>query len=653
MGMSAPRLVSLLVLAWSAPAFAADPIPPDRRVDWTTTGVPGGIPERTEVCATLDAAMYGTMAMDASPALLQAINDCPSSEDAPMVIEIPAGDYLLGSSIDLGEKSWITIRGAGASQTRIVSAGRAFRLGWGSATPIAATVVSDAVRGSTQMTLSGVDGVFAGGFLAIDIPDPSFVFSTSGPGRSLKQIVRVTSIAGNDVSFEPALFWDFNDAPQLTGFADMMTQGVGIEDMLFDHEGQGDGESVFFDQCYGCWVRGVHSRMPLSFHSVAANSMFCEIRDSYFEDSQTYGPDNAGIALYGMNVGWKIENNIFFKTFPGIEAQYGTSANYFGYNFGHQVEAGWEFSGAMFSDNHGAHDMMNLWEGNVGEMLQADAYYGSSSHGTLFRNHFTAQNAAKQGNFKALSLDRWAYYYNIVGNVLGGPGSTYAYYDVDVDGFGYENGTIYRLGYPNIGSNGHGAADGMGDRDAMVRDTALRVGNYDYFNHCVWDDEASGCVADPAALDLPDSMIYAAEPAWWPGDKQWPAFTPERDGFDPDVPIKIPAHDCFELLDLENGGAFDPEACYADNGGGDSTGGDDDGTADGTGAGSADSADGTGMGTLGGDDLPPGGDDDPSGGSGESGAGQNDDGGCGCAQTRSVNGAWLLVLPLLRRRRRR
>jgi MYXO-CTERM domain-containing protein len=648
------RLVAPLVLAGSASASAADPIPPERRVDWSEVGVPGGIPERNDVCATIDAATYGTMAVDAAPAILQAIADCPTSEDAPKVIEIPAGDYLVGSSIDLGEKSWLTIRGAGASQTRLVPAGRTFRLGWGSATPIAATVTSGATRGSTQLTLSSTEGVFEGGLLAIDrVDDPALVFSTSGPGRYLRQLLRVTAISGNDVTFEPPLFWDFDDAPQITGFADMMTQGVGIEDMLFDHEGQGEGPSVFFDQCYGCWVRGIHSRMTLAYHTVAANSMRCEIRDSFYADSQTYGSNNAGVALYGMNVGWKIENNIFFKTFPGIEAQNGTSANYFGYNFGEQVEAGWENSGAMFSDNHGPHDMMNLWEGNVGEMFQSDGYFGSGSHATLFRNHFTAQNAAKQGNFKAVSLERWTYHYNIVGNLLGGPDTTYAYYEAALDNYGLENATIYRLGYPNIGNNSQQSYDGMGPTglDPMVAGTLLRVGNYDYFHGCIWDDDADACLdaAAATALALPDSLYYADEPAWWPAGKPWPPFAPERDDFDAAMPVHIPAHDCFDLLDLANGGAFDRETCYADHGGADETGGSgsDDGTAEGTAesAGSNDGASGSGGTTTAGS---AGVDTDGSTDAGEHEGG----GGCGCTTDPPRPTAMLVLLGLLRRRRR-
>jgi hypothetical protein len=650
-------------------AAAADPIPPERRIDWSGAGVPGGIPERTNVCATIDAATYGTGAVDAAPAILQAISGCPTSADAPAVLEIPAGDYLIGSTIDLGQKSYLTIRGAGAAATRLIPAARAFILGADSPGPLTAAVMSGATKGSTTMTLSNVDGVVVDGLLKIDrADDPALVFSVNGPGRHISQMLLVTAVAGDDVTFTPPLFWDFDDAPQLTGFSGIMARFTGIEDLLIDHEGGAEGPSILFDQCYACWARGVHSRLPLAYHTIEVNNLNCEFRDSFFDDSQTYGPNNGGMALYGTNTAWKIENNIFHRTFPGVECQNGTSGNYIGYNFGSQVEAGWEFSGVMFSDNHGPHDMMNLWEGNVGEMFQSDGYFGSASHGTLFRNHFTAQNPNKMGNFKAVSLERWSYHYNIVGNLLGGPGTAYAFYEADVDNYGFENATIFRLGYPNIGNNSFESYDGNSPPgiDAMVGGTLLRQGNYDYFHNCVWDDTAGACLEPAAAeaLDLPDSLHHAARPGWWPLDKPWPAFAAERPGFDAAAPVKIPAHDCFDDLDLANGGAFDPDGCYpiVETTTSDDTG--DPGETGGTGGtgetGETGPDDPTGGAAsdpdTAGPDVPTAASDpgDGSGGAPSTGPDQGeDDGGCGCATGPVAPSAWLLALVGLRRRGRR
>jgi hypothetical protein len=43
--------IALAALALVAPAFG-DLVPSNRRIDWTYTGVPGGIPNRTTICAT-------------------------------------------------------------------------------------------------------------------------------------------------------------------------------------------------------------------------------------------------------------------------------------------------------------------------------------------------------------------------------------------------------------------------------------------------------------------------------------------------------------------------------------------------------------------------------------------------------------------------
>ena len=46
-------------------------IPADRRIDWSYAGIPGGIPERTTICKTIDSAVYGNGKTDAT-AVIQA-----------------------------------------------------------------------------------------------------------------------------------------------------------------------------------------------------------------------------------------------------------------------------------------------------------------------------------------------------------------------------------------------------------------------------------------------------------------------------------------------------------------------------------------------------------------------------------------------------
>lgn len=98
----------------------------------------------------------------------------------------------------------------------------------------------------------------------------------------------------------------------------------------------------------------------------------------------------------------------------------------------------------MFNDNHGPHDMMNLWEGNTGEQLTSDGNFGSASHGTLFRNHFTGLKPRFQIAWNAISLNGWSYHDNVVGNVLGVSSLAHATYQFGEGGGGaFSRATCY------------------------------------------------------------------------------------------------------------------------------------------------------------------------------------------------------------------
>src|SRR2546426_8485251 len=71
----------------SPTAVAGDIIPADRRTAWNP-GIPGGIPSRTTICATVDAAAYGDGSTDATAAIQSAIDGCPEGQ----VVLLPAGD---------------------------------------------------------------------------------------------------------------------------------------------------------------------------------------------------------------------------------------------------------------------------------------------------------------------------------------------------------------------------------------------------------------------------------------------------------------------------------------------------------------------------------------------------------------------------------
>src|SRR4051812_40805628 len=100
-------LICLLGIAVSADAQTA--ISPGRRIDWSAAGVPGGIPVRTSICATLTPGVTATQ-------INNAIAFCQSGG----VVALVAGRYNLSTGIVFNNKSNVTLRGAGPDQTFLV-----------------------------------------------------------------------------------------------------------------------------------------------------------------------------------------------------------------------------------------------------------------------------------------------------------------------------------------------------------------------------------------------------------------------------------------------------------------------------------------------------------------------------------------------------
>jgi len=204
----------------------------------------------------------------------------------------------------------------------------------------------------------------------------------------------------------------------------------------------------------------------------------------------------------------------------------GCSGNVVGYNYCADIDTGSEIAGGDISVNHGPHNMMNLFEGNVGVMFQSDGYFGSASHNTVFRNCFSGAHSKLTQGLRAVALNRWSYDFNVVGNVLGDPSfpaPPAGLLTTEANNYSYLTRVIYQLGYPHMGNNSYAGVNppdtGKEALDTRVKSTLLRHGNYDYATRRIqWD----AGIADHA---LPNSLYLPGKPAWF-GDLRWPPIDP-------------------------------------------------------------------------------------------------------------------------------
>jgi hypothetical protein len=560
-------------------------IAPDRAMDWSGAGVPGGIPARTTVCATLSPGATATQ-------INSAISACPAGQ----VVMLNAGTYTLSSGI-IFNRSNITLRGAGADRTKLHVNGTSSGCGlfYNSAIRMCAASANigsgggsqggpgpDHVaswtggyaKGNSAITLSDTTGLQVGSTIYLDqLNDSSDGYPASGdiymcegtspcsneggnsyarPNRVQVQISRVTAINGNSVTVSPAVYLPNFRASQSPGAwwanPGNVLQNSGIEDMSVDFTGGGQTGIEMVNNT-GTWVRGV--RMIFNggpgsfvFHVLVVNGFRVTIKDNYL-----YGPTVQGNTQYAfaphVSGSFLFENNILHRNVSAITPNDPVSGSVYAYNF----VTGTHYTGPGVI-LHNAGDMMNLYEGNNMSSFHGDSIHGTHVFGTLFRNHLDgyANNPATMFPLAtAILLQANNRFFNLVGNVLGDAHfDTYQVLEND-------NGdAIYGFGWEGWGGGTYLSTD------PNVARTTLRWGNYDTVTRSARFDASevpsgirSYANQVPASQSLPASLYLSAKPSYF-GSRPWPPIGPDVSGGDVSGysghAFKIPARACFEGL---------------------------------------------------------------------------------------------------------
>jgi hypothetical protein len=544
-------------------------LPADRVTDWSP-GVPGGIPQRTSVCASLGASSYGNGSGDASRAIQAAVDACPAGQ----VVQLGAGVYKIDAQLVLLNRG-VTLRGAGPGATvlRRTNGARAGTYVPGVQDPVVVIganrwpgtdnatsqdLTADGVKGGKTVTVANGAALAAGQFVLLDEehygtaawtalpnrrgaptevkiwasdrvvwqrhspaapeddPMPEATGWFSRRGRPIAEIKEIASVSGNTVTFTTPLHIGYRTAyrAQLTRYAggDAQVKGAGLEDLTV--QGGGDG-NVRFEAAAHSWMKNVENTGWLG-EGVAINHSFrVEVRDSYIHDAVWPEPGGGGYAISFARGSSEvlIENNIVTKANKVMVARSSGAGSVVGYNYMDdgfiQSTPGWVEVGINGSHMAGSHHI--LFEGNASFNYDSDNTHGNAIYHTVFRNHLGGYRRSFTGstNTRAAGLMYGSWWHSFIGNVMGSEGRVSGWVYEDTGSPSWGDHTVWRLGYNPI--HWEQAAD------PKVLGTILREGNFDYLTSQVrWDT---------AAKPLPPSLYLRAKPAFF-GSLPWPWVDP-------------------------------------------------------------------------------------------------------------------------------
>jgi hypothetical protein len=517
-------------------------IPDDRKIDWSSAGVSGGIPYRTNICSTLNPGATASQ-------INTAIQNCNNG-----VVYLNAGNYNLETGIVL--KSNVTLRGAGMGRTILKGQSGVdtnyllsvtpsnFDWDYSQSTPrnLASTGLA---KDSNSITTTSAHGWSVGDYVLIDqLSDPTGnppISEQGGSGactwcgrssgtRPIGQWAKITGVpTSTTATIEPSLHWnyDITKTPQGYKIPSVMTY-AGVESLTLDNSASGTYDTIHLYFAANSWLLNVEAigsvrRMVDIYGGVFNTIQACSFHEGVPSTpivGDHYGPNRAyGVFLGNDATSMLIENNLFYHLSLMTSLEGAPSGNVIAYNYyrdSYYNNLDW---GRLTIGMHGAHPKMNLIEGNIAEdKFDADYYWGTSSHQTFFRNRMFNIPNKVYGSW-GFDIYKGQHYYSIVGNVFG---TSYENkYELTGD-FDYMNDkSIYKLGYIDAGDSG---ASG---NDAQVKATLYRYANWDSVHNCIWNDSSSSCITNPA---LPNSLYLTSKPSFYPADMPWPSIDPSTPG---------------------------------------------------------------------------------------------------------------------------
>jgi len=357
----------------------------------------GGIPNRTQVSATVQASAYGNGSTEASSAIQSAIDNCPAGQ----VVQLSAGTFKVNNLVLISKG--ITLRGAGSGKTILQKTNGAIKdsgLGadaqpliiigpgrWvGPDSATSRNLAADANKGANSVTVANGAGFAAGQFVLLDelsgaswqsdrlgqgqvfaSPDYRVVWKAHNPtiqyvddfdattgthwdpmgwfcryDRPTSEIKEVAGVSGNVITFTTPLHISYRTShtAQLTRYTPTGNGGNGGVQVTYAGvegltvTGGSDG-AIRFEVASYCWAKDVEVTIWVGEGIAVDNSYKCEVRDSYIHYSAVWQPGGGSycISLADGSSEILVENCITVLADKMMVVRCCGAGSVFGYNY--------------------------------------------------------------------------------------------------------------------------------------------------------------------------------------------------------------------------------------------------------------------------------------------------------------------------------
>ncbi len=426
MKFNTSHITFLLLLFSLIKSTQAQILTSDRSVDWTVAGLKNKTVANQFTIIDMDDFNVVNDGVTANDSFLNnALQTIPQNG---AILVFPKGDFLFNTTINL--PSNVVLKGAGATETTLImdlsGANHAIQIRGTISATVSTTFSESALKGANFINVSDTKDFKVGDWVQIFQEDDHLITS-SWAANTVGQILEISEIAANKITFSSYLRLDFDIAKSPSIKKINPVQNVGIECLKIkriDNTAPSQTSTISFEYAVNSWVTGIASEKTTFSHIEAKHSTNLYISKSYFNDAFEHGANGRayGVVLHFTTNESLVENNIFKHLRHSMLVQAGANGNVFAYNY--SIDPFWTSTPNDAAGDivlHGNYPHSNLFEHNVVQNIVIDNSHGTNGKfNTFFRNRaenygifFSASNSPNQ-NFIGNEITKSSFPQNLV-----------------------------------------------------------------------------------------------------------------------------------------------------------------------------------------------------------------------------------------------